>query len=263
MDLALAIAKSGLDAHHKNIEVISNNLANANTTSFKKSRPEFEDLPYEIIKQPGAATSQDTNTTSGLVVGTGTKLSNNKKIFTDGSLMQTDNQLDIAIKGNGFLKVQVPNGSDFAYTRAGALQTNVQGQIILPNGYIVQPPITVPTTGLQRLEITNDGIVNAYVAGSNTPQQIGQMELTDFINPDGLEPLGENLYQVTTSSGPGTSGTPTLEGYGSIKQGMLEGSNVNVVEEMVNLIEAQRAFEVTSKAVSAVDNMMQNLTRET
>ncbi|MDR3476557.1 MAG: flagellar basal-body rod protein FlgG [Gammaproteobacteria bacterium] len=263
MDLALAIARSGLDAHHKNIEVISNNLANANTTAYKKSRPEFEDLPYSVIKQPGSATSQDTNTTSGLVLGTGTKLANNKKIFTDGSLMQTDNQLDIAIKGNGFLKVQLPNGSDYAYTRAGALQMNEQGQLVMPNGYIIQPPISIPTTGVQKIEISNDGMVNVYVAGSTTPQQVGQLELTDFINPDGLEPIGENLYKISGSSGPGTSGTPGLEGYGTIKQGALEGSNVNVVEEMVNLIEAQRAFEVTSKAVSAVDNMMQNLTRET
>ena len=265
MDLALAIAKSGLDAHHKNIEIISNNLANANTTAFKRSRPEFEELPYEVVKQPGSPTSENTNSTSGLVMGTGTKLANNKKIFTDGSLIQTDNQLDVAIQGRGFLKVQLPNGTDFAYTRTGTLQTNAEGQLITPAGYVVQPPITIPTTGVSRVEITEDGIVNVYTANSatNTPQQVGQIELTDFINADGLQPLGENLYQVSVSSGPGTQGTPGLEGYGIIKQGALEGSNVNVVEEMVNLIEAQRAFEVTSKAVSAVDNMMQNLTRET
>lgn len=263
MDLALAIARSGLDAHHKNIEIISNNLANANTTAYKKSRPEFEELPYTVVKQPGSATSQNTNTTSGLVLGTGTKLANNKKIFTDGSLMQTDNQLDIAIQGSGFLKVQLPNGSEYAYTRAGTLQTNEQGQIVMPNGYVVQPPISIPTTGVQKIEITTDGIVNVYTSASPTPQQVGQIELTDFINPDGLEPVGENLYKISESSGTGTTSNPGIDGYGTIKQGALEGSNVNVVEEMVNLIEAQRAFEVTSKAVSAVDNMMQNLTRET
>jgi flagellar basal-body rod protein FlgG len=265
MDLALAIAKSGLDAHHKNIEIISNNLANANTTAYKRSRPEFEELPYEVIKQPGSPTSENTNTTSGLVIGTGTKLANNKKIFTDGSLIQTDNQMDLAIQGRGFLKVQLPNGTDFAYTRAGTLQTNETGQMVTPNGYVIQPPITIPTTGVSRVEITEDGIVNVYSATTNnaTPQQVGQLQLTDFINSDGLQPIGENLYQVTVSSGPGTEGTPGLDGYGTLKQGALEGSNVNVVEEMVNLIEAQRAFEVTSKAVSAVDSMMQNLTRET
>ena len=263
MDLALAIAKSGLEAHHKNLEIISNNLANSNTTAFKKSRGEFVDLPYDIVKQPGSPTSQDTNTTSGLVIGTGTKLANNKKIFTDGALIQTDNQLDIAIKGNGFLKIQLPNGSDLAYTRAGSLQTNEQGQLVTSNGYVVQPPITLPTTGLQRVEITNDGIVNAYMSGATAPQQVGQIELTDFVNADGLLPIGDNLYSATISSGPGTAGNPGADGYGQLKQGALEGSNVNVVEEMVNLIEAQRAFEVTSKAVSAVDNMMQNLTRET
>ena len=262
MDLALAIAKSGLDAHHRNIEIISNNLANANTTGFKKSRPEFEDLPYDIIKQPGSPTSQDTNTTSGLVVGSGVKLANNKKIFTDGSMLQTDNQMDLAIQGRGFLKIQLPNGNDYAYTRDGALQMNEQGQLVTRNGYIVQPPINIPTTDVQRIEVTEDGLVNVYQNGNSTPQQVGQLELTDFINPDGLEPIGQNLYQITTSSGPGTQGTPTLDGYGKIKQGTLEGSNVNVVEEMVNLIEAQRAFEITSKAVSAVDNMMQNMTRE-
>jgi flagellar basal-body rod protein FlgG len=264
MDLALAIAKSGLDAHHRNIEIISNNLANANTTAFKKSRPEFEELPYDVIKQPGSPTSTETNTTSGLVIGSGTKLANNKKIFTDGSLLTTDNQFDLAIEGRGFLKIQLPNGNDFAYTRDGALQMNEEGQLVTREGYIVQPPITIPTTGVQRVEISEDGIVNVYLSNSANaaPQQVGQLELTDFINADGLEPLGQNLYQITTTSGPGTQGTPTLDGYGKIKQGVLEGSNVNVVEEMVNLIEAQRAFEITSKAVSAVDKMMQSLTQE-
>jgi flagellar basal-body rod protein FlgG len=262
MDLALAIAKSGLDAHHRNLEIISNNLANANTTGFKKSRPEFEDLPYDIIKAPGSPTSEDTNTTSGLVIGSGTKLANNKKIFTDGSLQQTDNQLDMAIEGQGFFKIQLPNGSDFAYTRDGSFQMNEQGQLVTREGYILQPPITIPTTDVQRVEISEDGIVNVYQNNNTTPQQVGQLQLTTFINPDGLEPLGQNLYQLTLSSGPGTEGTPMLDGYGKVKQGTLEGSNVNVVEEMVNLIEAQRAFEITSKAVSAVDSMMQNLARD-
>jgi flagellar basal-body rod protein FlgG len=262
MDLALAIAKSGLDAHHKNIEIISNNLANANTTGFKKNRAEFEDLPYDIVKQPGSATSIDTNSNSGVVVGTGTKLASNKKIFTDGSALP-GNQLDVMIKGKGFLKVQLPTNTDFAYTRDGSLQMNSQGQLTTRNGYLIQPPITIPTSGLQRVEITQDGIVNAYVAGSNGPQQVGQMEITNFVNPDGLQPMGENLYLATSTTDPGTQNIPGTDGFGLLVQNTLEGSNVNVVEEMVNLIEAQRAFEITSKAVSAVDGMMQTLTRET
>jgi flagellar basal-body rod protein FlgG len=262
MDLALNIAKSGLEAHHKNIEVISNNLANANTTGFKKSRAEFEDLPYDVIIQPGSATTQSTNTPSGLVMGTGTKLADNKKIYIDGPQIQTDNPLDLSIRGRGFLQVQIPNGGDYAYTRAGSLQMNEQGQLTLPNGYIIQPPISIPQ-GSQAISISKDGIVSAIAPGATTAQQIGQLELTDFVNTDGLEPIGENLYKATLTSGTGTTGTPDNNGLGYLTQGSLEGSNVNVVEEMVNLIEAQRAFEVTSKAVSAVDSMLQELSRET
>jgi flagellar basal-body rod protein FlgG len=262
MDLALAIAKSGLDAHHKSIEIISNNLANANTNGFKRNRAEFEDLPYDVVKQPGSPTSIDTNATSGIVVGTGTKLASNKKIFTDGPLIP-GNELDVAIKGKGFLKVQLPTNNEFAYTRDASLQMNSQGQLTTRSGYVIQPAITLPTSGLNRIEITQDGFVNAYVAGSSAPQQVGQLELTDFINPDGLQPMGENLYLATSATDPGTQSAPGADGYGTLRQGMVEGSNVNVVEEMVNLIEAQRAFEITSKAVSAVDGMMQNLTRET
>lgn len=262
MDLALTIAKSGLDAHHKSIEVISNNLANANTTAFKKNRAEFEDLPYQIIKQQGAPATDSINSPSGIVLGTGTRLSNNSKIFTDGSSITTDKPLDIAIRGRGFFQVQMPNGSDFAYTRAGSFRTNEQGQITLPNGFVLQPPITVPT-GVQRLDISEDGTVSAIVAGSTTEQTIGTIQLADFINPDGLQAIGENLYQVTTASGAANLGNPTQNGLGTLKQSALEGSNVNVVEEMVNLIEAQRAFEVTSKAISAVDNMLQYLNQAT
>lgn len=262
MDLALSIAKSGLEAQHKNIEIISNNLANVNTTSFKKSRAEFEDLPYEIHKQPGSATSQQTNTSGGLVMGTGTKLVGNSKIYADGSLIQTNRSLDIAIQGRGFLQVELPNGGGMAYTRMGRLDINEQGQVTMPNGYVIQPPITLPPQ-YTALNITKDGLVTVQLAGSTTPQQIGQLQLADFINPDGLQPIGENLYLSTTSSGTETLGTPSSQGYGNLHQNFLEGSNVNVVEEMVNLIEAQRAFEVTSKAVSAVDGMMQNLNRQT
>ncbi len=260
MDLALMIAKSGLDAHHKSIEIVSNNLANANTPAFKKSRAEFEDLPYQVVKQPGAPTTIDISNPSGLTIGTGSRMASNKKIFTDGSLLSTDNALDVAISGRGFFQVQLPSGSEYAYTRAGSLRINDQGQVTLPNGYLVQPPITIPQ-GVQQISISEDGVVSATTATSNLQQQIGQIQIADFINTDGLQPIGENLYMATTASGQAVLGNPDQNGMGILKQGMLEGSNVNVVEEMVNLIEAQRAFEVTSKAVSAVDSMMQYLSQ--
>lgn len=262
MDLALSIAKSGLEAQHENLEIISNNLANASTTAFKKSRAEFQDLPYSVIKQPGSPTSGETTGPNGVVMGTGTKLVGNSKIYTDGSIVQTNRPLDIAIQGRGFIQVQMPNGAGMAYTRAGSLQMNEQGQLTLPNGYIVQPPITLPSQ-FSNLSISQDGIVSATTAGSATSQQLGQLQLADFINPDGLQPIGENMYVATASSGTETLGNPGSQGYGSTHQNALEGSNVNVVEEMVSLIEAQRAFEVTSKAVSAVDSMMENLNRTT
>lgn len=262
MDLALMIAKSGLDAHHKSIEVISNNLANANTPAFKRNRAEFSDLPYQVISQPGSIVSNSITNPTGVVIGTGAKMSNNSKMFSDGALIQTDKQLDIAIQGRGFLQIQLPNGSDYAYTRAGSLRMNDQGQITMPNGYVVQPPITIPQ-GTKQITIGNDGTVNVITGTNNTEQTIGTIQLADFINPDGLQPVGENLYLSTTASGQPTLGNPTQDGMGLIKQGAIEGSNVNVVEEMVNLIEAQRAFEVTSKAVSAVDNMEQYLNQTT
>lgn len=262
MDMALMIARSGLDAHHKSIEVISNNLANASTTAFKKNRAEFEDLPYQVVTQPGAPTSDSINSPSGIVMGTGTRLSNNTKIFTDGAAITTDKPLDIAIRGRGFFQVQMPNGSDYAYTRAGSFTTNEQGQITLPNGYILQPPITIPP-GVQNISISQDGVVSIIPQGSTLEQTVGTIQLADFISPDALQPIGQNLYQVTTASGAATLNNPTQNGLGTLYQNALEGSNVNVVEEMVNLIEAQRAFEVTSKAVSAVDNMLNYLNQAT
>lgn len=262
MDLALAIAKSGLEAQHENLEIISNNLANAGTTSFKKSRASFEDLPYDVIKQAGSPTSQETNSPGGLVMGTGTKLVGNSKIFKDGDPVATGRDLDVAIKGRGFLQVQLPNGGGFAYSRAGALQRNETGQVVDEHGYVVQPAISIPA-GTTNLGISPNGIVTALLPGASTISQIGQMQLADFMNPDGLQPVGGNLYQETISSGTAILGTPQANGLGELQQKALEGSNVNVVEEMVNLIEAQRGFEVTSKAVSAVDSMMQTLSRQT
>lgn len=257
MDLALMIAKSGLEAHHNNIEIISNNLANANTAGYKRSRAEFEDLPYQVMKQPGAITAEGVSSPGGLLIGTGTKLTSNKKIFTDGSQIQTGNAFDLAIKGRGFLEVQLANGSDVAYTRSGSLRVNEQGMVTTPEGYVVQPPITIPP-GTSTINISQDGIVSA-INSSNQETQIGQIQLNDFLNTDGLQPTGGNLYSATVASGTAITGTPGQNGLGTISQGALEGSNVNVVEEMVNLIEAQRAFEITAKSVSAIDNMLQYL----
>lgn len=259
MDPALLIAKSGLNAHHENIQVISHNLAHSNTTGYKRSRAEFEDMAYQVLKQPGSPTSETTVSPSGVLLGTGVRLANNQKIFTDGTLVQTDNALDLAITGRGFLAVQIPNDSQMAYTRAGSLQVNDQGQLVLSNGYVVDPPITIPD-GAQKISISQDGIVS--VMANNASQEVGRLQLTDFINPAGLQAVGDNLYKETVASGRPVVGSPASEGFGKLQQGALESSNVNIVEEMVNLIEAQRAFEVTSKAVSAIDKMLENLNRD-
>lgn len=261
MDLALWVAKSGLEAHHKNIAIISNNLANASTTGFKKNRPEFADLAYQAIVQPGSPSTEETKVPGGIMIGTGVKLVDNKKIFTQGPAQQTDSALDVAIEGRGFLQVQIPNQSDIAYTRTGSLQVNEQGQLVLHNGYVVQPPITLPTE-VQNIAISQDGIISV-TTGTGTSEQVGQLELVDFVNPTGLEALGDNLYRETGVSGSPITGTATQNGFGIVRQNQLEASNVNVVEEMVNLIEAQRAFEMTSKVVSAIDSMYQKLDRET
>lgn len=264
MDMALWTAKSGLTANHENLAIISNNLANANTLGFKKNRAEFDDLAYQIYRAPGSPTTIQTNSPNGIVVGTGVRLADNKKIFTEGNIVQTDGSLDIAINGRGFFQVQIPGQSDPAFTRVGSFQVNELGQLTLHNGYVIQPPIVIPQ-GTQTISISKDGILSATVPSTSgtTMQQIGQFEMVDFINPSGLLPIGENLYQQTISSGTPINGTATLEGFGSLTQGALEASNVNVVEEMVNLIEAQRTFEMSSKAVGAIDNMLQTLNRDT
>lgn len=261
MDLALWVAKSGLEAHHKRIAVISNNLANSSTPGFKKNRPEFEDLAYQVLKQPGASSSDQTKIPGGVMLGTGVRFADNRKNFAQGPSLQTNNPLDITIEGRGFLQVQVPNESDLSYTRTGTLQVNEQSQLVLHNGYIIQPPITIPL-GAQRIDIGATGLVSV-ITSSGTSEEVGQLELADFVNPSGLESKGENLYKATLASGQALAGLPTQNGLGKMRQNELEASNVNVVEEMVDLIEAQRAFEMTSKVVSAVDNMYQKLDRET
>lgn len=261
MDPVLWSAKTNLDAHHQAMAVISNNLANASTTAFKKNRPQFEDLGYQNIVQPGSATSGETNANSGIMIGTGVRLADTTKIFMDGSQTQTGNSLDLAISGRGFFQIQVPNTSEYAYSRAGNFQLNAQGQLVLPNGYLLQPPITIPT-GAQKISISHDGIVSVVDAVSGQSTQVGQLTLTDFINPAGLEPMGENLYRATSSSGTPTAGTPATNGMGKLYQGALESSNVNVVEEMMAVIEEQRLFEMGTKVVAADEEMLKKLDDE-
>jgi flagellar basal-body rod protein FlgG len=255
MASALFIARSGLDAQQTRMSVVANNLANVSTTGFKKGRPAFEDLLYETVHQPGASSTQNTELPSGLLLGSGVRTVSTAKIFTQGSMVQTDSSLDMAIEGRGFFQVLMPDGSA-AYTRDGSFSMNAQGQLVTSTGYQLDPAISVPAETLS-VTIGVDGTVSALVAGSAQPTQIGSVLLTDFINPQGLQAIGQNLYKETVSSGAPQQGTPGLNGLGQVRQGSLEGSNVNVVEELVNMIETQRAYEMNSKAIATVDDMLQ------
>lgn len=252
---ALWISKTGLDAQQLNISVISNNLANVSTTGYKRSRAVFEDLLYQTIRQPGAQSSQNTTIPSGLMLGTGVRPVATQKIFQGGDLIQSDNALDIAIQGRGFFSVLKPD-STTGYTRSGDFQLDADGQIVTANGYILQPAITVPTDA-QSITIGSDGTVSVMQAGQTAATQIGTIQLTDFPNPTGLMPIGENLFSETTSSGAAQTGNPGSNGLGGLLQKSLEASNVNVVEELVNMIETQRAYEMNSKAIQTVDQMLQ------
>jgi flagellar basal-body rod protein FlgG len=255
MNSALWAAKTGLDAQQTRMSVISNNLANASTNGFKKDRAVFEDLLYQNVKQVGAATSQDTVAPTGLSLGTGVRIVATEKNYTQGGLNNTGNSLDVAINGRGFFQVLMPDGS-FAYTRDGAFKTSAEGELVTSSGYKVQPGITIPS-GAQSVSIGNDGVVSVQIAGQATPIQIGTLQVTDFVNPAGLQPRGENLLSESAASGPAQTSTPGLNGLGTLQSGFLEGSNVNVVEELVNMIETQRAYEMNSKAISTTDQMLQ------
>jgi len=258
MSNALWVAKTGLDAQQTRMSVISNNLANVNTTGFKQSRAAFEDLLYQNVRQAGGQSSQDTILPSGLMLGTGVRTVATEKIFTQGNLVQTDNALDVAIQGQGFFQVLRPDGS-LGYSRAGNFQTDAQGQLVTPNGYLVEPAITIPEDA-QSITIGADGVITVMQPGQPAPTQVGTLQLANFINPAGLQPVGENMYLETAASGAPQIGNPGLNGLGAVQQGSLETSNVNVVEEMVNMIEAQRAYEMNSKVISGVDQMLQYAT---
>lgn len=254
---SLWIAKTGLDAQQMNIDVVANNLANVNTTGFKRSRAVFEDLLYQTLRQPGARSSQQSEIPSGLQLGTGVRPIATERIHTQGNLTQTGNPLDVAINGNGFFQITLPDGTT-AYTRDGSFQLNSQGQIVTASGYAVTPAITVPANTVS-ITIGRDGVVSVQQAGSPTPVQIGQIQLASFINPAGLQSIGENLYLETAASGTPSTNIPGTNGLGVLNQAFLETSNVNVAEELVNMIQAQRAFELNSRAITASDQMLQRL----
>lgn len=255
MNPSMWVAKTGLDAQQTRMRVISNNLANVNTTGFKRDRAVFQDLIYQNIRQVGAQNTQDTQLPTGLALGTGVRTVATEKLHTQGNLTQTGNSLDMAISGRGFFQVLTPDGT-IAYTRDGSFQLNSDGQMVTSNGYFLEPAITIPQ-GTQSVAIGEDGIVTVQLTGNNAPVQIGQVQIADFINPAGLQATGNNLFLETASSGAPQTGTPNQNGLGAVNQGMLETSNVNVVEELVNMIETQRAYEMNSKAISTADQMLQ------
>jgi flagellar basal-body rod protein FlgG len=254
MNQSLWVAKTGLDAQQTRMSLISNNLANVNTTGYKRGRASFQDLMYQTVRQPGAQTSQQTQSPSGLMVGTGTQVVSTEKLFTQGNLLQTNNPFDLAINGRGFFEVQLPDGSA-AYTRDGSFQVDSQGQLVTASGYPLQPGINIPPNA-QSVTIGSDGTVSVQLAGEAAPQQVGSVTVADFINPAGLQAKGENLFAETASSGAPQTGAPGQSGLGLLIQGSLESSNVNVVEELVNMIETQRAYEMNSKAISTTDQML-------
>ncbi len=257
MTPALWAAKSGLDAQDTRMAVISNNIANVSTNGFKAGRGVFQDLLYQNVRQVGAQNTQDTQLPSGLYLGTGVSIVATEKLNTQGGLTQTGNSLDVAIQGKGFFQVLMPDGT-LAYTRDGSFQLNSQGQMVTSSGYQIQPAITIPANATS-VSIGTDGTVSAILAGASATTTIGQIQLADFINEGGLQPLGQNLMAESAASGAPQTGTAGVNGLGTLLQGSVEGSNVNIVQEMVNMIETQRAYEMNSKAIETTDQMLQFL----
>jgi flagellar basal-body rod protein FlgG len=254
---ALYTAASGMNAQQANIDNVAHNLANVNTTGFKKSRMEFEDLVYQQIKAPGAATSQEAESPIGLETGLGSRAVATSRNFSSGNLRATGAGLDLAIEGHGFFQVTLPGG-EVGYTRAGTFHLNGQGQIVTNEGYSLEPQITVPNNATS-ITISKDGIVSASVPGQNAPQQVGTIEISLFQNPAGLMARGGNMFTATTASGDPTNGVPGTDGLGTLAQGFVEDSNVSVVEEMVNMILGQRAYEANSRVIRAADEMLQQV----
>lgn len=256
---ALWVAKTGLSAQNTELSTIANNLANVNTTGFKRDRANFQDLLYQIERQPGALNGQNTELPSGLQLGTGVRIVGTSKQFTQGSLQTTNQPLDMAVNGRGFFQVLMPDGT-IAYTRDGQFQLNSNGDLVTAQGYPVQPAITIPQNATT-VTVGKDGTVSVVTTDQANPQTLGQLTLTDFINPQGLQAIGNNLFLQTNSSGDPQEGQAGLNGLGTIEQGSLEASNVNVEEELVNMISTQRAYEMNSKVVSTSDQMLQYITQ--
>ncbi|HYD95685.1 MAG TPA: flagellar basal-body rod protein FlgG [Noviherbaspirillum sp.] len=256
---SLWISKTGLDAQQTQMDVISHNLANVNTAGFKRSRAVFEDLLYQTLRQPGAQSSQQTQLPTGLQLGTGVRPVSAERVFTQGNLQQTNNEKDLAIQGAGFFQVLLPDGTA-AYTRDGSFSVDSQGQIVTASGYVVQPAITIPANAIS-MSIGRDGTVSVTQPGVPAPVQVGSLQLSTFINPAGLEARGENLYVETSASGSPSTNAPGSNGAGTLAQGYVETSNVNVVEELVSMIQTQRAYEINSKSIQTSDQMLQRLSQ--
>ena len=257
----LWIAKTGLDVQQTNISQISNNLANASTVGYKKGRAIFEDLLYQNVNQPGGQSSANSTLPSGLMIGTGAKVVATQKDFSHGDVQKTSNSLDLMIKGDGFFEVQLPDGST-AYTRNGQFTKSADGTLVTSgSGYTVLPEIQIPTNATA-ITVSQTGVVEVTIPGSSVPVSPGQLLVANFVNPTGLQSMGENLYLATQASGDPLEGIAGEDGLGTIEQGMLETSNVNATEELVNLIQAQRVYEMNSKVISSVDQMLSNVTQQ-
>jgi len=252
---ALWTAASGMQSQQLNIDVIANNLANVNTTGFKKSRADFQDLMYQTLKTTGAPSTNATQIPAGIQIGLGSKAAAVNKMFTAGDVNHTGNELDMAIEGEGFFQIQMPDGTT-TYSRAGAFKKDNQGRMVNSDGYPLLPEVVIPNNAT-KITIGNDGTVSVMQAGQTSPSNIGNIQLAQFSNPAGLSSIGRNLYNQSDSSGAPTTGTPGQTGLGTLSQGFLEMSNVSVMEEMVNMIVGQRAYEINSKAVQTADDMLQ------
>ena len=255
MNQSLWISKTGLSAQDTRLATIANNLSNAATVGFKRDTVVFEDLLYQIRRQPGAQSSQNTQLPSGLQVGTGVRVIGTQKAFTEGSVEITENSLDLAIVGRGFFEILLPDGTT-AYTRNGQFQVSADGEVVTARGMVLQPSITIPDNA-QNITVSSDGIVEATVFGQQGAQTLGTLTVTNFVNPTGLQAIGSNMYIETAASGSPTAGTPGNQGLGRIEQGALENSNVDVVQELVNMITTQRTYEMNSKVISTADQMLQ------
>ncbi len=258
---SLWISKTGMEAQQTQLDAISHNLANTATNGYKRGHAVFEDLMYQTLRQPGASTSGQSTLPTGLQLGLGVRSVAMSRNFTQGNLQQTGSKLDMAINGSGFFQVQLPDGTN-GFTRDGSFQRSATGQLVTSGGYVLQPPITVPANAApESLTVGADGTVSVLLPGQTTPQSLGQIQLAGFINPAGLEPRGENLYIESAASGNPAAGAPGANGLGALTQGFVETSNVNAVEELVAMIQTQRAYEINSKAIQTADQMLQRLSQ--